>query len=128
MDILFTGIEQTSLPPEDVRIQNIEVKPWSDGRRIGVVLQVDRCQTPLNLDISIMDKNGLITSTTSVVENLSPRIELTIHLRSVKHESEYQLDVTLFSSVIIEQKTSDQSQELITKKIIDKRQVWFKID
>ena len=127
MNIHFTGIEQTSLLPEDVRIQKIAVKPWSDGRRIGLVLQVDECQAPLNLDISIMDENGLILSTTSVVENLSSRTELTMHLRSPRHEGRYQLDVTLFSVEIIEQPVSDQSREPIKKRIIDKRQIWFNI-
>ena len=127
MEFDLPDLNIIQLPPEDVRIRELRAKPWSDGRRVSVFLELDPSQQSPNVDLEIMDEKGLLLAATSIIEIIDRKTELTIHLPSEQIGGKYQLCVTLFFAEIPENPEPDQDQELVKKTIVDDRQIWFEI-
>lgn len=91
MDIFFQDPNEIPLPPEEVRIQSLRVEPYPDGKRLRVYLEVDPFQKKPNVELTITDKVGDIASNVSILESMTRRMELTMHLRGVSHNPPYTL-------------------------------------
>jgi hypothetical protein len=60
MDIFFADPSEVPLPPNEVRIRELNVEPWPDGNRLRVYLEVDPFQKRPNADLTFwMDGRAL---------------------------------------------------------------------
>jgi hypothetical protein len=100
VDINFFGDPtQTPRPRDQIRVEDVTLEPYPDGRRVKVGLRI----TPFgptdrpNLDIVVRDEEGKEAATMSVIETLENNFALTIHLRGeeVAHGT-YDVEVRLF--------------------------------
>ena len=91
MDIFFQDPNEIPLPPEEVRIQSLRVEPYPDGKRLRVYLEVDPFQKKPNAELTITDKVGDIASNVSILESMTRKMELTMHLRGVSQNPPYTL-------------------------------------
>jgi hypothetical protein len=96
MDIFFSDPTEVPLPPDEVRIRNLQAEPWPDGQRVKVYLEVDPFQKRPNVDVLIFDQEGREVTQTSVVESMTRKMEFTIHLRRSNPAGSYKLQAILF--------------------------------
>ena len=83
-------------PPEEVKIQSLRVEPYPDGKRLRVYLEVDPFQKKPNAELTITDKVGDIASNVSILESMTRKMELTMHLRGVSQNPPYTLLVKVY--------------------------------
>jgi hypothetical protein len=98
MDIFFTDPDQVPLPPDEVRILDLQVEPYPDGRRVRVFVELTPFQKKPNGDLSITDASGHLAATTSFVEAITPKNEMVLHLRALDPAGQYNLKLTIFYS------------------------------
>jgi hypothetical protein len=96
MDIFFQDPSEVPLPPNEVRIRELRAEPWPDGRRVLVYLEVDPFQKRPSAEVEITNSDGQIVSHASVIESMSRKMEITMHLRQAQIGGEYRLAVNVF--------------------------------
>lgn len=128
MDIFFQDPDEIPLPPPEVRIRDLQVKPMPDGRRVRVYLEVDPFQKRPSAELTVFDASGTPVAAASIVESMTRKIEITLHLRGVEGPGTY----TLESQVYYQQESAqpadgeeDHQLELGEKLIVDQGQVAF---
>lgn len=89
-------INNSKVPPEDVRIERLVGEPYPDSKRIRVNLDMTAFQERPHLDMVLIDPQGNIAANISIIEPMSWKQEFTIHLRKARQEGEYKLIARLF--------------------------------
>lgn len=98
MDIFLHDPTEIPLPPEEVRICELRGEPWPDGQRVRVSLETDPFQKAPSITLTITDATGALLAETNVIESITRKIALTLHLRSAGGEpaQPYRLTAMLF--------------------------------
>jgi hypothetical protein len=109
MDIFFQDPDEVPLPPEEVRIREFTPTPWAEGDRIRVYLEVDPFQKRPNAEISIRDPSGRIVAEVEIIESVTRKMELNMHMRQPDPSGRYQIQVVLYYQQI--PSAEDTSQE-----------------
>jgi len=84
-----------ALPPSEVRLTELRVEPWPDGRRVRVHLALTPFQQNPNLIAVIQEMEQRPIASTTIIETPDDRIVLTMHLRSAAAGVPYQLTVSV---------------------------------
>jgi hypothetical protein len=127
MDIFFTDPNQVPLPPDEVRILEIVPEPYPDGRRIRLSVEITPFQKKPSGDIFITDPAGKIVAATSFIEAVTPKFEMTLHLRT-PGPGDYLVKIVLFYNEDLDENGSPEAVMMPPeKKIIDEREKEFKI-
>ena len=95
----FPDIEEMNtnrLPPEETRILDLSVKPYSDAKRLRVNLEMTPFLIRPHLDLVILDPSGAEAAVASIIEPMSWKQEFTVHLRTEQQDGDYELIVRLF--------------------------------
>jgi hypothetical protein len=95
MDFFFPQDDLQRLAPEETRIQSLEVDPYPDGERVRVNLQLTPFQVRPQIEVTLRDANGDEVATASIVEPMSWKLELTMHLRGAS-ASPFSIEARLF--------------------------------
>ena len=128
MDLFFTDPTEIPVPPDDVRILNLIADPYPDGGRVRVIIELTPFQQKPHGDIHIMDRKGNVVAGTSFIEAVTPKFEMTLHLRSFDPDGQYQVNITLFYSEEIEDGVQgDRVLVRSEKNVVDQKTVRFKI-
>jgi hypothetical protein len=96
MDIFFQDPNEVRLPPEEVRLQEMQAEPLLDGSRVKVFLELTPFIKRPNVEITITNASGKEVAHTSILEVMQRKIELTMHLRKPEPGSEYTIDSTIY--------------------------------
>ncbi len=111
---MYLQIEDPSevpLPPEEIRINAVELEPYPDGRRVRMVLKLTPFQSPPNIAVSVEDARGQEVSSLSIIGATEATMSLTIHLRDPETEP----PITFNMSVSYEEQgTVDQRAESLS--------------
>jgi hypothetical protein len=91
MQIFFQDPEEIPLPPEEVRILELDVQPYPDNRRVKVFLHITPFQQRPNAELQIENSRGERVASVSVIETIDPRMEFTLHLREAEPGGQYTL-------------------------------------
>ena len=116
---------ENMLSPGKERIRQVKTYLTSDVRRIKVDLELDPFQKPPNLELQILDPSGQETSRAEIIETMSRKMELNLHLRLQPFAGEYTLNVTLYSSEIqledqpSENQGDDRELDPIQRRVVD---------
>lgn len=132
MDIFFQDPSEVPLPPAEVRIRALRAEPRSDGQRVRVYLEVDPFQQKPNVDLKILSVEGQEVASTSIIESMVRKMELTMHLRGVKPGGLYTLNATLFYTQPEERENEieegeDQAPPQQKVTVIDRAETEFEI-
>lgn len=95
MDIFFQNPDEIPLPPNEVRILDLQATPW-DKQRVRIFIEVTPFQRRPNLQLKLLDMQQNICAEASIIEPMSRKLELTMHLRGVEVRGQLRLQVTLF--------------------------------
>lgn len=98
MDIFLHDPTEIPLPPEAVRICELRGEPWPDGQRVRVSVETDPFQKPPSITLTITDATGAMLAETNVIESITRKVALTLHLRSAGGDpvQPYRLTAVLF--------------------------------
>jgi hypothetical protein len=129
MDLFFEDPSEIPLPPKEVRIRELDAKPWPDGQRIHVYLEVDPFQQRPNADIFIYDQEGQEISQTSVIGSMSRKMEFTMHIRRKNPAGDYRLRAILFyTSPLPETKPGEQvPMQMPEITEVDRKEISFHV-
>lgn len=127
MDIFFADPSEVPLPPAEVRIRQLTVDPSPDGRRVRVYFEVDPFQKRPNAELFVLDDDGNEAASVSIIESMSRRMELTMHLRNA-HTGRYILKAVLFYSKFEEQDVPIENLQPIEQTVVDTAETAFYIE
>lgn len=95
MNVFFPEDHLTRSMPEETRIVSLEVKPYPDGRRVSVSLEVTPFQKRPHIEVDICNADGDEVASTMIVEPMSWKMEFTMHLRG-EIKNPFRLEARLF--------------------------------
>lgn len=87
----FDNPELERKPPPEVRIVDVHVEPWPDGRRVRVHLELIPFQEKPNIDLEIVGTTGQPAGSAAIVESLTFKLVITMHLRQPDPAGKYVL-------------------------------------
>jgi hypothetical protein len=96
MDIFFQDPDDVPLPPGEVRIRDFTATPHPDGRRVRVYLELTPFQKRPSSEITITNRAGQILAMANIIETLTRKIELTLHLRGASAAELLQVNADVF--------------------------------
>jgi hypothetical protein len=137
MDIFFADPAEVPLPPAEVRIRALNVEPYPDGRRLRVYLEVDPFQRRPNADLTLLDSAGQELASAYIIESMTRKMELVMHLRG-QASGDCALQVVLYFASLPDPAPRDAEAGMsapgaaaesgpieITRQVVDTRQVTF---
>jgi len=83
-------------PRAEVRFTQAAVRPYPDGRRMKLNFGLTPFEERPNVDISVINPDGLEVATLSLIEAMDTSFDFTVHLRGPEPRGEHQLRLTLF--------------------------------
>lgn len=132
-DIFFTEAGEAPVPPDEVRIRELDAQPRPDGVRIKVRAALTPFQRRPNFEAVITDIDGHELAAVSVVEAIDPIMEFTMHLRQARTAGDYTLSARVFYADVEAQQAETAGEaaagELLHKAkwVVDERSVEFNI-
>lgn len=126
MEFFFDDPNETRLPPEDVRIRDLRCEPWPDGRRIKVNLEVDPTQQRPSVELTILNPQGAVSTSTSILESMSRKMEVNMHLRGDIGAGYYSLQAMLFFASLPEAESETLTE--LERLVVDNKQVVFHLE
>lgn len=93
MDLNFVDPSEAPVPPDEVRVRRIDLRPLPDGGRIKVQIELTPFQERPTLEVEIRDPAGDRVSQTSIIESVYPQLEFTMHLKDEPRKGPYELQV-----------------------------------
>lgn len=130
MDIFFDNPNDPPVPPEEMAVRSLVVKPYQDGRRVAIDFEITPFQKRPNLEIEVRNQEGQLVSTFSVVEAIEHKMSFTLHLREKSPGGEYVLNMELFYTDLspLDEEEGTIGDILIeNKNIVATNQVTFSI-
>lgn len=128
MDIFFADPNDIPLPPDEVRILDMSVKPYQDGKRIQVFLELTPFQQKPHGDVLITDNGDNVLAGISFIEAVTTKFEMTLHLRSSDPDGEYIAAATLYYSIAVEDEDDVEGKLMRPeKKVVDHKTVKFTV-
>lgn len=132
-DIFFTDASEAPVPPDEVRIRELEAEPRPDGRRINVRTALTPFQQRPNIEISIRNAAGQEAASLSVVEAIDAQMDFTMHLREAQTGGRYELHMRVFYTEIEGHQAAEgedvSASQILDQaaQVVDERQVAFEI-
>ena len=127
MDIFFTDPNEIPLPPGEVRIKELQAEPWANGEKIRIYLEVAPSQKRPSAELSLTNPQGEIISTINVVESMTRKIEVNMHLRSKPIPGKYTLNAILYFDEL-EPETETEQDPLMKHHQVDTASINFTYD
>jgi hypothetical protein len=95
MDFFFPQDDLQRLAPEATRIESLDAEPYADGQRVRVSIKITPFQVRPYIEMILLDGEGDEVATASIVEPMSWKLELTMHLRGAS-ANPFTLEARLF--------------------------------
>jgi hypothetical protein len=128
MEMFFADPDDVPLPPSEVRILNMTLDPYPDGRRVRVFIELTPFQKKPHGDVWIKDNAGNVVAEASFIEAVTKQFEMILHLRSFDPEGKYTASLILFYSQEVEDEVEgDRTLVRPEKNIVDQKIVNFQI-
>lgn len=127
MEIFFADPSEKPLPPEEVRIREIQARPWEDGRRVKVNLEVTPFLKRPSGQVEIRDAAGALVASASIVEAMTPHIEINLHLRAAELQGEFTVLAEIYYLPDIETVLEDEDRPPVPpqRMVVDSAQAVF---
>ncbi len=83
---------------DDIRILQVAVTPYQDGRRMKIEIDITPFAPADRPSLEVMARNsaGASVSSLTVIETTQPRLALTLHLRDPEPAGEYTFQTDLY--------------------------------
>nr|BAL53507.1 hypothetical protein HGMM_F07C06C29 [uncultured Chloroflexota bacterium] len=82
--------------PENTHILNMEARPYPDGRRVRLILEMTPFRVRPHIEILVTNAEGEEVASSSIIEPMSWKLEVTLHLRDGGGHNPYTMQARLF--------------------------------
>jgi hypothetical protein len=86
MDGFFLDPDGKRLPPGSIRIDELHANPYPDKTRVRVGLALTPFQKRPEIELTVTDASGQVRASASILEPMSWKLEVTLHLRPLPDE------------------------------------------
>jgi hypothetical protein len=83
MDAFFVDPEVERLPPELVRLTDLNAVPLVDRQRVHVRLELTPFEKSPEIELTLVSPEGETCGSSSILEPMGWKMELTMHIRSM---------------------------------------------
>jgi hypothetical protein len=87
---------QSHRAPKDVRITEMTVSPYPDGRRVALKLALTPFRQRPSVDLTVANARGEQAASLTVIETIDPNLSLTVHLRDKEPAGPYEARAELY--------------------------------
>lgn len=129
MDIFFQDPNDIPVPPDEVRIREFTATPYPDGRRVKVYLEITPFQKRPSGEITITNPAGEILAIANIIETMTSKLELTMHLRGAAGAEHLQATADLFyqETPAEEEAANGEDYDLPDRTRVDMAQTSFSL-
>jgi len=82
MEFFLNDPEVARLPPDQTRLLDLHAEPYPDGRRLRVAMDLTPFLERPYLELKLTDGSGAEAAVASIVEPMTWKLELTLHIRN----------------------------------------------
>jgi hypothetical protein len=125
MSIFFQDPHEVRLPPEEVRLKEVQVIPVSQDGRAKILVELTPFQQRPNVEVSITDPSGRETAHATILESMLAKLEFTMHIRKFDPELEYQAITRVYYQRLPEASKEPVEIELPEPLIVDQNVTKF---
>jgi hypothetical protein len=119
MNLFLNDPNEIRLPPEEVRLTKVEVKPSFNGRQVKVHLELTPFMKRPNIEVSISSNQGREVGHTNILETMFHRLEFTMHLRQVAEGDELTMRTTIYYQKLPEPSDTPKDVPLPDPLVVD---------
>jgi hypothetical protein len=127
MNIFLQDPNEIRLPPEEVRLTQVQVTPQPNGMQVKVHLELTPFMKRPNIEVSILTKAGREVGHTSILETMLHKLEFTIHLRQAKPGDELSMQTTVYYQKLPEPSETPVEIPLPDPLIVDQATTIFSL-
>lgn len=130
MDIFFHDPSDAPVPPEEVRIREFTASPYPDGRRVKIYLEVTPFLKRPSGEILLKNQEGQVLASANIIETMTHKMELTLHIRGGADAGDYQVCADLFYQEVPKEDPNGGTEgqyELSERKQVDYTEISFSI-
>lgn len=95
MEFILPEDNLTRALPEETKITSLSAQPYPDGYRLHVHIEITPFQKRPTIEVMVTDSDGEEAASTSIVEPMSWKIEITMHIHG-ELKNPYSLNAQLF--------------------------------
>ncbi len=121
MDFFLQDPDVIRLPPEQVRLVDLQITPHPNGRLVKVYIEVTPFTKRPNFELSIREAGGKEVSHTTVLEAMTPKNEFILHLRQPAPGTQCSLELVVYYQKFPEPADTPQEVPLPEPMIVDQR-------
>ena len=96
MDIFFNDPNVIRLPPEEVRLREVQITAYPESGRVKIHLELTPFLKRPDISLTITDPSGKEAARATILETMLTKLELTMHLRDPIQGSEYTLETVVY--------------------------------
>ncbi len=125
MDMFLIDPNEIRLPPEEVRLLNLEVTPLPGSPRVKISLELTPFKVRPNVEVLITAASGKKAAHSSILETMLHKLEFTMHLRVVEPGSEYSVESTVYYQKIPKPSETSVEVALPEPMVVDRNKTSF---
>jgi hypothetical protein len=125
MDFFFQDPNEVRLPPEQVRLRELQVTPQPGGTRVKIYLELTPFKKRPNVEVTITSATGKEAAHTSILEAMLHKMEFTMHLREPVPGSRYDVETIVYYQKLPEPSETPGDIPLPDPMIVDRHETTF---
>jgi hypothetical protein len=127
MNIFFQDPNEVRLPPEEVRLTQVQVTPQPDGRQVKVHVELTPFMKRPNIQVRIANQAGKEVGSTSILETMLHKLDFTMHLRQVEAGDELNMVITIYYQKLPEPSEAPVEVPLPDPMVVDHHSTLFSL-
>ncbi|OGO26182.1 MAG: hypothetical protein A2136_08450 [Chloroflexi bacterium RBG_16_54_11] len=125
MDIFLQEPDEIRLPPEEVRLLEVQVTPEPKGRRVKVFMELTPFRKRPNLEVTVTDASGRVAAQVSILETMLRKLEFNLHLREPEPGAEYTIESSVYYQKLPEPSDTPADVPLPEPMVVDHHKATF---
>jgi len=127
MEFFLQEPGEARLPPQEVRLRQLQITPLADGRRVKIFLELSPFQKRPNVEVTIFGASGQREAHSTILEATLSHMELTIHLRTAIPGCAYRVETCIFYQKLPEPDELGEEVPLPEPLVVDRQEVTFSL-
>ncbi|HEX9092228.1 MAG TPA: hypothetical protein VF831_12105 [Anaerolineales bacterium] len=125
MDFFLQDPDEHRLPPESVRLRELQIAIHPQGNKVKVNLELSPFKVRPNLEVTIFDPSGKEVAHTNILDAVLKKMEFIMHLRTPIPGGEYRLVTAVYYQKLPEPSETQVDLPIPEPTIVDRREATF---
>jgi hypothetical protein len=125
MNIFLHDPNEIRLPPEEVRVNKVQITPQPGGSRIKITLELTPFMKRPNISVTITTPTGEEVAHSNILETMLPKLEFSVHLQQVEPGSKYTIETSVYYQKLLQPNDESKEVPLPDPMIVDYKKSFF---